>query len=124
MGKHRSVSVGLRRERERGVEAGPGVWDRNGSGSVGRRHKRKALTSEPAMSRRRRTTCCQRLRNSSILTGLIRKSTAPCVTPLRTVVVSPLEDITARGWGKVGRCRTWPYTTGVAKEGRTDDGKV
>jgi hypothetical protein len=45
----------------------------------------------------RRTTCCQMLRSSSILTGLIRKSQAPWVTPRSTVVCSPLDDITAGG---------------------------
>lgn len=52
----------------------------------------KALTD----SRRRRTTCCQALRSSSIRTGLIRKSTAPCVTPRSTTFVSPFDDITAQ----------------------------
>ena len=46
-------------------------------------------------SRLRRTTCCHTFRSSSILTGLIRKSTAPCVTPRNTTFVSPLDDITA-----------------------------
>ena len=50
---------------------------------------------QPTWSLRRRTTCCHTFRNSSILTGFMRKSTAPCVTPLSTTGVSPLEDITA-----------------------------
>ena len=51
-------------------------------------------------SERRRTTCCHTLRSSSTRTGLIRKSTAPCVTPRSTTFVSPLEDITAGGQGQ------------------------
>ena len=43
----------------------------------------------------RRTTCCHTLRSSSMRTGLMRKSTAPCVTPRSTVLVSPFPDITA-----------------------------
>jgi len=43
----------------------------------------------------RRTTCCQIFLSSSMRTGLIRKSQAPCVTPRITVVCSSLADITA-----------------------------
>ena len=43
----------------------------------------------------RLTTCCHTFLNSSTRTGLIRKSTAPCVTPRSTTLVSPLDDITA-----------------------------
>lgn len=43
----------------------------------------------------RLTTCCQIFLSSSIRTGLMRKSQAPCVTPRITVVCSPFEDITA-----------------------------
>lgn len=49
---------------------------------------------EHAWSRFLLTTCCQTFRSSSIRTGLMRKSTAPCVTPRSTTVVSPLDDIT------------------------------
>lgn len=56
-----------------------------------RRHSMMDIT----WSRLRRTTCCHTFRSSSILTGLIRKSTAPCVTPRRTTFVSPFDDITA-----------------------------
>jgi hypothetical protein len=51
-----------------------------------------------------RMTCCQMLRSSSIRTGLIKKSTAPWVTPRSTVACSPLEDITA-GTGGSDRTR-------------------
>lgn len=43
----------------------------------------------------RRTTCCQIFLSSSMRTGFIRKSQAPCVTPRITVVCSSLADITA-----------------------------
>lgn len=43
---------------------------------------------------RRRTTCCHTFRSSSTRTGLMRKSTAPWVTPRSTTLVSPLDDIT------------------------------
>lgn len=46
-------------------------------------------------SRFRLTTCCHKFRSSSMRTGLMRKSTAPCVTPRSTVLVSPFELITA-----------------------------
>ena len=55
----------------------------------------KTLRMDVTWSLLRRTTCCHTFRSSSILTGLIRKSTAPCVTPRRTTLVSPFDDITA-----------------------------
>ena len=58
----------------------------------GLRSVRRPGRTEPV--RLRRTTCCHTLRSSSMRTGLIRKSTAPCVTPRSTVLVSPLADIT------------------------------
>jgi hypothetical protein len=49
-----------------------------------------------SFTRERRTTCCHTFRSSSTRTGLIRKSTAPWVTPRNTTLVSPFELITAR----------------------------
>jgi hypothetical protein len=88
-------------------------------------------TSAPTDSRRLRTTCCQALRSSSMRTGLIKKSTAPCVTPRSTTFVSPLDDITAgMSWSAVGHCLTSgiiSYCTemsGGCPRHLTDDGKI
>lgn len=59
-------------------------------------HLTYELTSAPTWWLLRRTTCCHTFLSSSILTGLMRKSTAPWVTPRKTTGVSPLEDITAK----------------------------
>ncbi len=60
-----------------------------------RQHVKPGMMTGLTWSRFLLTTCCHTFRSSSTRTGLMRKSTAPCVTPRRTTLVSPLEDITA-----------------------------
>lgn len=64
-----------------------------------RAHACRRLLRTARCALERRMTCCQMLRSSSMRTGLMRKSHAPCVTPRITVVCSPLDDITGAACG-------------------------